>query len=318
METTCPVATPLASRCCEPKRSRDLVAMLRTATVFTEYQQAFQKTSGLPLVLRAVGALQSPLADAKKASSLVTLLGKFNQSSAAYLRFQGELERAAIDSSATQELGFGIVETMIPVRMGDTVVAFLQTGHATHKSPTAASTTRAIQKGRESGVELPAEKVQAAMLELPVIAKGTYEAWVSLLGTFASHLAILANQIAVSQTKAELPAVARARAYIEQHQTEEISLGDVARTVNMSVFYFCKVFRKVTGVTFVEYLARLRVENTKKLLLDPHTRISEAAFASGFQSLSQFNRVFLRMTGEAPTSYRDRAHSARLLTDKAA
>jgi AraC-like DNA-binding protein len=82
--------------------------------------------------------------------------------------------------------------------------------------------------------------------------------------------------------------------------------------VNMSAFYFCKVFRKVTGVTFVEYLARLRVESVKTLLLDPHKRISEAAFEAGFQSLSQFNRVFRRVAGEAPTVYREKLHGAPL------
>jgi AraC-like DNA-binding protein len=42
------------------------------------------------------------------------------------------------------------------------------------------------------------------------------------------------------------------------------------------------------------------------MLLDPHKRVSEAAFAAGFQSLSQFNRVFHRITGEAPRVYRER------------
>jgi len=71
---------------------------------------------------------------------------------------------------------------------------------------------------------------------------------------------------------------------IAQHQTEEISLGQVAKAVNMSAFYFCKTFRKVTGFTFIDYLAHLRVESVKIHLLDPHKRISEAAFEAGFQS----------------------------------
>ena len=62
-------------------------------------------------------------------------------------------------------------------------------------------------------------------------------------------------------------------------------------------------------MTFTEYLARIRVEMVKKLLLNPHTRISEAAFEVGFQSLSQFNRVFRRFAGESPSDYRGRAVS---------
>ncbi len=122
----------------------------------------------------------------------------------------------------------------------------------------------------------------------------------------AGHLSSLTNQFMVQQASTELPAIAQARAYIKLHQAEVISLGEVARAVNMSAFYFCKSFRKATGLTFTDHLARLRVESVKVLLLDPHKRISEAAFEAGFQSLSQFNRVFRRIVGLAPTIYRSR------------
>ena len=46
----------------------------------------------------------------------------------------------------------------------------------------------------------------------------------------------------------------------------------------------------------------------KNLLLNPHKRVSEAAYEAGFQSLSQFNRVFRRIAGEAPSDYRQRLH----------
>jgi AraC-like DNA-binding protein len=68
------------------------------------------------------------------------------------------------------------------------------------------------------------------------------------------------------------------------------------------------VFKRATGLTFTDYVARSRVESVKRMLLNPHTRVSEAAYAAGFQSLSQFNRVFRRVAGESPTAYRDRRH----------
>ena len=60
---------------------------------------------------------------------------------------------------------------------------------------------------------------------------------------------------------------------------------------------------------FTDYLARTRIEKVKNLLLNPHKRISEAAYETGFQSLSQFNRVFRRVTGQSPTVWR--AHLAQ-------
>ena len=77
-----------------------------------------------------------------------------------------------------------------------------------------------------------------------------------------------------------------------------------------STFHFCKMFKKATGMTFTDYLARVRIEKVKNLLLNPHKRVSEAAYEAGFQSLSQFNRVFRRIAGESPTVYRERLHGA--------
>ena len=74
--------------------------------------------------------------------------------------------------------------------------------------------------------------------------------------------------------------------------------------MHVSTFYFCKIFKKVTGMTFTEYLGRVRVEKAKNLLLNPHLRISEIAYAVGFQSLTHFNRVFRELTGQSPTDFR--------------
>ena len=112
----------------------------------------------------------------------------------------------------------------------------------------------------------------------------------------------------MDQAPAEPRAVTRAKDYVEAHLDEPITLEEMGRHIGVSRFHFCKLFKKSTGMTFTDYLARVRVEKVKNLLLNPHKRISEAAFEAGFQSLSQFNRVFRRVAGESPTSYRDRIH----------
>ena len=105
------------------------------------------------------------------------------------------------------------------------------------------------------------------------------------------------------------PAISRARSYIADHHAEKMTLTGIARAVNMSAFYFCKSFRKATGLTFTHYVARVRVEKVKDLLLNPNKRVSEAAYEAGFQSLSQFNRVFRLVAGEPPSAYREKLRS---------
>jgi AraC-like DNA-binding protein len=78
----------------------------------------------------------------------------------------------------------------------------------------------------------------------------------------------------------------------------------VARTLNVSTFYFCKMFKKATGLTFTDYLARTRIERAKNLLLNPNVRVSEVAYDCGFISLTHFNRIFKRVEGKSPTNYR--------------
>jgi AraC-like DNA-binding protein len=96
----------------------------------------------------------------------------------------------------------------------------------------------------------------------------------------------------------------KARNFIAAHVSEELSLGKVARATNTSPNYFSEKFKETTGVNFVKYVARARFEKAATLLRNGDLRISEIAFAVGFQSLSQFNRVFKKFAGKSPTEYR--------------
>ena len=79
----------------------------------------------------------------------------------------------------------------------------------------------------------------------------------------------------------------------------------MAKAAGASVFHFCKVFHKATGLTFTDYVARVRVEDARTQLLNPNQRISEIAYDVGFQSLTQFNRTFKRVFGQSPTEFRE-------------
>jgi AraC-like DNA-binding protein len=117
----------------------------------------------------------------------------------------------------------------------------------------------------------------------------------------------------VQAEESESPLVRRARAYILANQADPIDLAKVAQAMHVSTFYFCKMFKRATGLTFTEYLSRVRVEKAKKLLLNPHLRISEIAYNVGFQSLTHFNRVFRQVVGQSPTEYRESKSARHML-----
>jgi AraC-like DNA-binding protein len=104
--------------------------------------------------------------------------------------------------------------------------------------------------------------------------------------------------------RAEPVEIWKARKFIEEHSGEELSLSKVAKAVNISANHLSEKFKQVTGINFVEYVARTRFEHACDLLRNPNLRVSEIAFAVGFQSLSQFNRVFKKLSGKSPTEFR--------------
>jgi AraC-like DNA-binding protein len=108
-----------------------------------------------------------------------------------------------------------------------------------------------------------------------------------------------------NQNHAEPVEIWRARNFIDEHSEEEVSLTKVAKLVNISPNHLSDKFKEVTGVNFVDYIARTRTAKARELLDNSNLRISEIAFAVGFQSLSQFNRVFKKLTGKSPSAYRD-------------
>jgi AraC-like DNA-binding protein len=104
--------------------------------------------------------------------------------------------------------------------------------------------------------------------------------------------------------RAEPVEIWKARKFIAENSAEKVSLTKVAKAVNISANYLSEKFKLVTGVNFVQYVARIRIEKARELLKDLGLGISEIAFGVGFQSLSQFNRTFKKLMGKSPTQFR--------------
>jgi len=292
----------------QARQSRAVVAQLKRSQVFRDYQQAFRETTGLPINLRQVEAFDLPHHGDPKESPFCALMATSNHSCAACLQLQKKVEVEAQLEPKTLKCFAGLCDSAVPVRVGDDLIAFLQTGQILLHAPTKADFARTTRELLKFGTEVDLKRLEEAYFQTRVVTRKQYDSILRLLTIFAQHLSTLSNQLMVEKAAEEVPAVARARVYIADRYAEELSLNEVSHAVNMSAFYFCKTFKKATGMTFTDYLARVRVEKVKNLLLNPHKRVSEAAYEAGFQSLSQFNRVFRRIAGEAPTAYRMQLH----------
>lgn len=286
------------------QNANNLVESLCSSKIYQDYERAFSEATGLPVALRAVESWQLPHHGQRTENPFCEMMATKSRACAACLQVQQRLSESARHEAASETCEIGMCDTAVPVRLGGNLVAFLHTGQVFRRKPTAAQFDRVAKLVAGWGVQVDLQKLKAAYFNTRLLSQKEHEAMVKLLQIFAQHLSMVSNQIVVQERNAEPPVITRAKEFIKQHQTEDISLGQVAKAVNASTFYFCKMFKKVTGINFTDYVSRVRIENAKNLLLNPNLRVSEIAYEVGFQSLTHFNRVFKKVIGQSPTEYR--------------
>ena len=101
--------------------------------------------------------------------------------------------------------------------------------------------------------------------------------------------------------------------FIEENYMRKIEIKEVAKLSNLAPSAFCRHFKKMTKLTFIEFLNQYRINQSKKLLMLDKT-ITETCFESGFESLSYFNRTFKKITGGNPLQFKKRILENRIPT----
>ena len=93
--------------------------------------------------------------------------------------------------------------------------------------------------------------------------------------------------------------------YVAENYASEISVASMAELCHVSYSYFSKLFTKMTGQTFVEYLNAVRLSAAERLLITTEMNITEISFATGFSDLSYFTRRFTAKNRMSPRQYRE-------------
>ena len=284
---------------------RQLIEQLSRSALYRDYERAFSASTGLPLTLRPVEHWQMALHGKENENPFCALMARTNGSCAACLEVQDQLTRDAGDQPRTATCFAGLHDTAVPLRVGERLIGFLQTGQVLLEKPGKRCFDRTAKQLVRWGLGVDLKRAEEAYFHSKIISRKQYAAMLRLLTIFSQHLALLSNKLSTQSHQAEPKNVTHAREFIAQNQDRAITLQEVARAVNTSTFYFCKVFKKATGLTFTDYLSRVRIEKAKNFLLNPNLRVSEVAYEVGFQSLTHFNRVFRKLTGESPSQYRE-------------
>jgi AraC-like DNA-binding protein/ligand-binding sensor protein len=289
--------------------NKELVDTLRRSKLFRSYEQVFSEATGLALTLRPVDYWQLEHQGKKNENPFCAMLAERPATLSVCLQAHQDI----IDHTGliphTVTCPFGLTETAIPVKLGAQIIGYLRIGQVLRHTPAKSDSSKVSRELERHGVRFIG-KIRKAWEKTPMIPPEKYNAIVRLLAFFADQLSAFSNQLVVEKNNAEPPLVLKAREYIDKHKAEEISLADVAKAAGASVFHFCKVFHKSTGLKFTDYVARVRLEDARNRLLNPNLRVSEIAYDVGFQSLTQFNRTFKRVFGQSPSEFRQRLSSA--------
>jgi AraC-like DNA-binding protein/ligand-binding sensor protein len=197
----------------------------------------------------------------------------------------------------------GLTDIAVPVIVGNRHIATLLSGQVLSREPTERDfqMIAGMLDGKDGDWE---KRARAAYFKTPVLTAERLEAVVNLLKVFALFLADYVSRFAVATEENEPKPVTTAKQYAHEHIAEAFTLDDVSGKVGVSRFYFCKLFKKATGLTYTDYVTQLRVEKAKVLLVDNSLRITEVAFAAGFGSIPRFNSVIKQHLGMSPTEYR--------------
>ena len=122
---------------------------------------------------------------------------------------------------------------------------------------------------------------------------------------FLERMTAIASGIRDRNEEQSGSVVSKAQKYIRENYQNDISLDEVSREVNISPYYFSKLFKEEVGENFIEYLTAIRISKAKEALRDPALPVREAGIRSGYADPNYFSRIFKKHTGMTPREYRE-------------
>ncbi|HZG75516.1 MAG TPA: AraC family transcriptional regulator, partial [Paenibacillus sp.] len=120
-----------------------------------------------------------------------------------------------------------------------------------------------------------------------------------------SYVVSALQRIREERERRTLSVLDRAKQYIADRYTSDISLEEAAGHVHLHPQYFSKLFKQQTGESFTDYVTRLRIEKAKTLIASGSFSLKEICFEIGYKDPNYFSRVFKKVTGFTPTEYRE-------------
>lgn len=281
-------------------------AYLANSPVLGEIAALVKRLTGLALALNAPGVTRILMPDgAGEGNPLCSLIGATPEGVARCRACdrRHHARAAAMGHSLLYTCHAGLLDLAVPIFVDGRHVATLSSGQVLPEphSPAAARRLRdalpwlevspaAFDAAYRQAVHLPRSHVQDVM---------------RLIEVFASELCANARRIRALEARLERDEIRRAREYIDHHfRDHRLGLPAVAVAAGLSPAHFSHLFHRETGTTLSRYIQSRRLAEAKRLLAETERSITDICYASGFGTLTHFNRLFRQSEHCSPRQYR--------------
>jgi AraC-like DNA-binding protein len=222
-------------------------------------------------------------------------------------RFQQSLFEAAAPRATALRCDAGLVELAVPLRAAGMTLGYLVIAGFTAEPVNRSQLNRARHLLSRQGVQVPEAELAHLLERTPQIPPVRQASLLNVLQLAAEHLTAKITARLV-QTDAGLPPlVEKACRIVRAEYAQPVSVPEIARRLGASEGHLSRTFHRATGLRLVEYVARFRAERAREQLCESDKPVIDIAFACGFRSLSQFNRVFRAQFGQRPRDARANA-----------
>lgn len=122
---------------------------------------------------------------------------------------------------------------------------------------------------------------------------------------FEEKIVYVCRNIHLKKDESTIDVIKKAKEYIELNYAKDIDLDEVSKYLQISSYYFSKIFKKKTGKNFIEYLTQIRLEHAKILLNNSSMSMKEICMEVGYSDANYFSRTFKKNVGLSPTEYKE-------------
>ena len=281
-----------------------LYLKLKELPELRDFQRDFEQLTGLRLLLvdelglgDGENCMLSPMCEALQNNPQArTMCGRLRQ---------GLLVKASEQPACTM-CDAGLQEAAVPLRISGIPAGFFLFGGAVPQPPDRPSVQRARHLLRHHGVEMDEEPLRVLLDGSPMATPENMAACQRIVHLAARQIAMKVTDQLVAPEAAMPPVVMKACGHIRARAlVEDLGLAEVARHCGVSEGHLSRLFHHATGLTFREYLTQVRLEHARALIVHSSHGVTEIAYESGFQSISQFHRVFRKAFGTSPGKLRE-------------